>query len=111
MQHKHGRNKCVISACLVGDVSNVFQKKKSTQSTLQLLASCGLVTRAEIIMKNRFHRKMTSNLLFVKSKHHSKLEFSGGEKIKRQRTVGGVIIEKIPVFRKKGRKIINITMM
>lgn len=104
MQH---RKKCVISACLVGDASNIFQKKKSTQSTLQLLTSCGLVTRAKIIMKNRFHKKITSNL-FVMSKHHSKFEFSGGEK---DRTVGGVIIEKIPVFMRKGRKIINITMM
>lgn len=35
----------------------------------ELMAWCGLVTRATIFIKNRLHRKMTSILLFVISKH------------------------------------------
>lgn len=47
----------------------IVHKKDFLFDSMELLAWCGLVPRAVIFMKNRLHRKMTINLLFVISKH------------------------------------------
>lgn len=58
--------KCLLYS---DNTKQIVHKKDFLSDTMELLAWCGLVTRAAIFMKNRLLRKMTSNLLFVISKH------------------------------------------
>lgn len=67
--------------------------------TMELSVSWGLVITGGVIMKNRPYRKMTRNLQFVMSQHHSiQFEFKRGTHTEMKKQEDKVRSEGTPAY-------------